>query len=480
MSHFLGVIMSKIIFFFAGTGDTAENYKEAKNDSRSSRFEEDVIRIYINGCQAAEVGNGFVFPNLDIAANNIRDAFNGNQLDLTKLKDNFGAALGKIDGVSNPHQTVTIDELALEGFSRGAVTTFSVAKKLDELNIPIHIFANQPVPGEADFYKPLYSKYCDLTQCKNIRSAYTFLASYHRENHPIQNYFFRQMVAKFAPDVQAKEILFPHQQHLEWFSNSPINLHINQLMAEKGFKKPDDEAKKIAQWYNKNPNHYFTPPEFMQTIYGAHTPINKDPLFLKQLMDKAGIYLSEAGFIDTNTLLTPEKAAAIIAIHQVNTEHKNTFYELVLKETKQANQFVNIINKVTDVCHYLSRVTQDRTNKSEKIVENSNNYKNTVFLETYQFLKHDKPKKQDQKAFADVIYQAEKTFRGTALGIERGNMRLILKILTNFITHITGIALIVNSIHKAQTGNWLLFNHNRSENAVRDTRETCLKLMPPA
>jgi hypothetical protein len=131
--------MAKVVFFFAGTGDDGEQYFLDKE--HQSTFKDDVIRVYIKGCQEELVGNGFLFPDLEIAANNVRNAFEGNQLNLTKLKENFGDGLYHIQSNRGVNVTQTIESIALEGFSRGAVTTYATAKKLDDLDIPIDITA---------------------------------------------------------------------------------------------------------------------------------------------------------------------------------------------------------------------------------------------------------------------------------------------------------------------------------------------------
>jgi hypothetical protein len=77
--------MTKVVFFFAGTGDDGAYYAFDKEDS--IQFKDDVIRVYIKGCQEEQVGNGFLSPDLDIAANNVRSAFESNTLDLAKLKE---------------------------------------------------------------------------------------------------------------------------------------------------------------------------------------------------------------------------------------------------------------------------------------------------------------------------------------------------------------------------------------------------------
>ena len=250
-------------------------------------------------------------------------------------------------------------------------------------------------------------------------------------------------------------------------------------MAENGLTHSLDHESAIRKWYQNNENSYFTPHEFMQTIYGADGVFSKDPIYLDMLIENAKEFLAQSK-MDVQGIIKPEQATAIIAIahlsdEDINRETKIRLYELVLKGSKRAEQFAKIVNKVTEVCDYLPYVTVDNTsNKSQMINLHANNYKKSVFLDSFEFLSKDKPNVQDKKHFAGNIYKAECVFREQALGIERNIMRTILKLLTNFITHITGVALIVNTINKVKTGNWLLFQHNRSENAVRDTRKTVL------
>lgn len=469
--------MPKLIFFFAGTGDDGSQYVSLKENQ--STFQKDVIRIYIKGCQEERVGNGFLFPDLEIAANNVRNAFEGNELNLDKLRENFGDGLFRIYGQSPDCNIVSVDDITLEGFSRGAVTTFATAKKLDDLNIPLHIIANQPVPGETGIAKRLYSRYCDLRGCQNIKSAHTFLASYNLEQGLIHNYFFRQMVAKFSPEVNAQQMLFPHQHHLDWFSGSPIHIYSNKLMAESGLTHPKNDEERIKAWYQNNKHTYFTPHDFLQTIYGAEGPLSKDPIYLNMIMENAKEYLANNN-MGTERVIKSEQAMAIVAIAHLPDEYINSvtkikLYELVLKNSKRAEQFAKIVNQVTEVCDYLPQVTRDiASGKDQRIKEYSNDYKKSVFLDSLEFLSKEKPNKQDKKQFADKIDEAESKFRKQALSIDRNNMRIILKLLTNFITHITGVALIVNTINKVKTGNWLLFQHNRSENAVRDVKKGLL------
>lgn len=483
----LGGKMPKVIFFFAGTGDDGEGYKLMKEGgyglgNKSDPFQDDVIRIYIKGCQEKRVGNGFLFPDLEIAANNVRNAFTNEGLDLDKLKENFGDGLFEICGQPPGSSTVTVASIALEGFSRGAVTTFATAKKLNDLNIPMHIIANQPVPGETGIAKGLYSRYCDLRACHNIQTAHTFLASYNLEQGFIHNYFFRQMVAKFPAEIHAQEILVPHQHHLDWFQSSPIHHHINKLMAENGFTHPRDDKQAIKRWYRDNhrdnQGSYFTPYELMQTVYGSDGTFAKDPIYLDWVIAKARSVLPQDIPPVIQAELNAEQACAIIAISKLSdtniaSEKQRALYQLVLKDSKPAEQFVKIVNKVAEVCDYLPRVAGgNNSSKSDLIRTHAQNYKNSVILASFELLSKANPSVEDKNNFANTICEAECVFKKQALG---NVIHTILKVLANFITHVTGIALIANTINKATTGRWILFKHNSAEDAVRATRKALLK-----
>ena len=171
--------MYKIVFFFAGTGRTAEEYKREHEGFLD--FSGDVIRIYVNGCQDRRVGGlgGALSPDLTVATRKIAGAFTSDNncvnLNLQKLQKEFGSAI-IIDTKINNTAPNSIESIALEGYSRGAVQTLAVASKLNEFNLPIDIIANQPVTGEKYNGKPLFKTYKDVSACINIRSATTLYA----------------------------------------------------------------------------------------------------------------------------------------------------------------------------------------------------------------------------------------------------------------------------------------------------------------
>lgn len=80
--------MPKVIFSFAGTRDNGEVDTE-KLEKQS--FNDDVIRVYFRGCQEKNMGNGQIFPDLEIVASKIRAAFTADKLlDLDEVSKNDG------------------------------------------------------------------------------------------------------------------------------------------------------------------------------------------------------------------------------------------------------------------------------------------------------------------------------------------------------------------------------------------------------
>ena len=85
--------MAKIMFCFVGTGDKKDHFKNeletvsmnaeiSKIDGvpqyglvKKPRFHNDVIRVYVRGCENDNVGGNGLFPDLEILANKINLAF---------------------------------------------------------------------------------------------------------------------------------------------------------------------------------------------------------------------------------------------------------------------------------------------------------------------------------------------------------------------------------------------------------------------
>lgn len=477
--------MAKIIFCFAGTGSTGERFGQIIEEQNN--FNDDVIRVYIKGCQNKNVGGNALFPDLDIVAKKIRGAFNKDQtLDLAKLRRLLGNAITQIEGPTankSPH----ISTIGLYGFSRGAVTTFATAKKLNELAIPMHLIANQPVPGQMSehSFRSLYAKYHDLSACENIKSATTLLSTYSMQNGVIDNTFFQQMVATFPASTETNNYLLPHQSHLEWARHDFAASHISKQLDNKEF------ATRSAYWgdydydinprvaYRNNDEFYFTPPEFGQKIFGAEkVTIRLDPNYVAVIKSKANEILTENNFLELSTELTVAQARAIVAISKADAlkaEVKNRFYSFVLEQTNNAKKFIKIVNKTQDTTEYLIHAVDDKkTTKSALIKHHSNQFKKDIFLASYGYLKSEPFLNKEE--LCRYISRAEKTFERNALDIDRNIMRRAMKVIVNSILAITGIGMFANYHHKQKTGSWYFFDDTRStrvmKNALKEINET--------
>ncbi|BCA95726.1 hypothetical protein TUM19329_20870 [Legionella antarctica] len=222
----------KILFVFSGTGDKA---KDVKWSYDQQTFKDDVVRVYFNGCQDFSIGGktpgvGYLSPNLDVVSSKLRDCFNiKGELSFSKLKRKFGNSI-IIEGVNS--DDAPVDSINLAGFSRGAVTTFAAARHLDDLNIPIALFAEDPVPGNSkqnakkkgtEFYKNH-----DLRDCKNLHQADVILGVYKKNVDPLHNKFYRQMAPLFSEQCNASISTLPKTYHLK-FSLKSLNHKVDYL-----------------------------------------------------------------------------------------------------------------------------------------------------------------------------------------------------------------------------------------------------------
>ena len=466
--------MPKVVFCFAGTGDSGDDY--ADDLELRNKFNVDVIRIYFRGCQHDNVGGGYVFTDLEIVANKIKNAFNTDKtMDLAKLKEEMGDGICLIKGPVD-QQKVQIESIGLQGFSRGAVTTFAVAKKLDSFDIPMDIIANQPVPGPG-----IFSKYNDLTACKNIRSATTLIASHNLENSFAHNHFFHQMVTQFPPQTHAKNLLMPHQAHLEWFHHSVVPSHIGKQFVQSGYARASrfiDFDQKIKQQYTSK-DIYFTPKEFSQKVFSNGEPvISKDHLYLAIIKEQAQKIMADLAL--DGSRLNDEQASAIVALGKQKTitlEEQKNLITFIVADSANAKKLTQIMNRTHEIIEFLSHVTSDTSGKSKAIKEQAPIYQRDIFLKTYEYLQNMNPSKEESREFCKQIDQVQSQFSSNALSIDRGIMRKAMQIITNTILHATGLFLIFNTINKAVTGNWFLFRQTRSEAEMGKVAKEVKKLV---
>ncbi|MGL6037100.1 MAG: hypothetical protein ACRC0B_07995 [Legionella sp.] len=158
-----------------------------------------------------------------MVAKKVRESFskvtNGAQLNLAKLQRQFGESI-LIEPKEGLESVEVIDDITLKGFSRGAVTTFATARALDDLDTPISILANDPVPGDSrvrsDEADSLYSKNFDLSGYGNIVRGEVLLGSYSKHHNALENKWFRQMAPKFPPTADSHIYLVNKEHHCEF------------------------------------------------------------------------------------------------------------------------------------------------------------------------------------------------------------------------------------------------------------------------
>lgn len=196
------------------------DFTEGRTEDTGESFNDDVIRVYFNGCQDKHIGGhsklkGYLDPNLDVVANKVRHAFSRDDvvtLNLADLKKEFGSSI-IIEPKEGLMDVEEVDDITLNGFSRGAVATFATARALDDLDTPMSLLAEDPVPGNSreNTYKQdsLYAKNFDLSHCRNIARGEILLGTYSKHNQGWENKWFRQMAPKFNVTTDSHIFMVP-------------------------------------------------------------------------------------------------------------------------------------------------------------------------------------------------------------------------------------------------------------------------------
>tara|TARA_R110002167_G_C12597124_1_gene644787 strand:- start:195 stop:1208 length:1014 start_codon:yes stop_codon:yes gene_type:complete len=249
--------MYNIVFVFAGTG---ENFTDPSDPSWFAHdylnSGKDII-IKINGCHNIGVGhndesylqkfgvglahvgilsmtllmdgNKF-FPDLSIIVSKVlqyifnRYHFNMSELSLSLRNDKnkVFAEYSKPDEVSCS-QLIQISSITLVGFSRGGITSFLLAKELYKLcpQIPVYIFASQPVPGSTRVARLLnprsMAKGClDLSECTNVKLCHIALGNIDKSAVPwYEEYLYTQIVPRFNSSTGVTIHSLPIKSHFE-------------------------------------------------------------------------------------------------------------------------------------------------------------------------------------------------------------------------------------------------------------------------
>lgn len=297
---------------FAGTGDTAINNRNLEE----VKFNKDVIRVYFNGCQDATIGGRYVVgslsPNLDIVAQKTRECFDKQgELSIAELKKKFGSSI--IIEPDSVEGLVEVDEIYLTGFSRGAVTTFSVARHLDDLNKPIQLFALGPVPGESLAYAKKsnseYNKNHDLSNCKNLTHAVVVITQCRRNVNYFHDTYFKQMAPYFNSACDSHVYSVPQKHHLSSFG-AALNQKIDFLVSTGCCSKD----RPLIYSESKDPKFFF--PKFMTQI--NHPGNAQETELLPRYRQKLILALKDKGYKEVENW-SVKTAQAMFALAQSST-----------------------------------------------------------------------------------------------------------------------------------------------------------------
>ena len=221
----------KIFFSFAGTGGAAEILQQ--NLEPLQAFDDNIVRVYFNGCQDSRIGGGnsltglasrYISPNLDFVAAGVRQAFKTSdniypELSLQALKDRFGDAIRIEPDTALTEDKYQATSISLDGFSRGAVTTFACARYLNDLDVEMSLYAEDPVPGssrsDTERSASQYAQNFDLSKCNNLKRAVVTVGTYTKNHGGLQNKYFRQMTPNFYAKTDANIYTSPKSHHLE-------------------------------------------------------------------------------------------------------------------------------------------------------------------------------------------------------------------------------------------------------------------------
>ncbi|MFA6304124.1 MAG: hypothetical protein WC627_13470 [Legionella sp.] len=483
----------KIIFFFPPTGMPASAYYDAEVDGL---FSNDVIRVYVQSCTHKNLGNGYLIPNLEVAARNISRCFDAHSkiINFEILADGLDSGLWLIKGCSQEDlkAPIVIDKICLQGYSRGAVTAFAVAKQLDHLDIPIHILADRPVSGDVSDSLPgtMYAKYNNLSECKNIHSALTLLAAHDLQQGFIHNTFFKQMLPKYPQHAQIDTKLLPCTNHFEstnreYIKYNLINEHM-RLDLTAANKLQVDLSSYLKTHYSckaSNNTYYYTPEAYRQQIFAAGNPVPKDKLFLDGIRHNAQIICNKNKIqLPNKSQISDEQACAIHIIGRLkvpNESDKLPLLNFVLTNTNEAKQLIQIVTNIHESCVYLEHATANKTLEEIKpklIAKAALDFKIDVFMQSFAYLNKANKTETDKRAFIASLKQAQTLFENQALNYDRGIGRKILYAVVNLVLVVTGLFVFANTLNKMNNGNWLFFSETRSTQVMRETLKDCVAL----
>ncbi len=211
--------VEKIAFFyFGGTGSPVWFRGGSGGPACLRRFKYEhkfkmspnCLRVYFEGCHDHRIGGrrfgGDIDPNLDVISEKLRRCFTPGSdkkatLSIGELKRLFGNSIRiEPEELAGDDVVVDVTKIVMSGYSRGAVTCSAAVRWLDELAVPMHAFAQDPVPGntlrQAATDGSEYKKNADLIKYAHLMELIVSVGTYRSDLFFAQNIFFRQMLSK--------------------------------------------------------------------------------------------------------------------------------------------------------------------------------------------------------------------------------------------------------------------------------------------
>ncbi|CDZ76453.1 hypothetical protein BN59_00722 [Legionella massiliensis] len=353
----------KILFVFAGTGGEASDEHsrfEEISDTDPVPYKEDVVRVYFSGCQYSQIGGrstlmGLISPNLDTVGKNIKNCFNlNNYLSLNELQEKFGNAV-IIEGAEG-EDLIPVDSIDMTGFSRGAVTTFSVARHLDELNIPMSLLAVEPVPGHskqnAKKNGSEFVKNCDLTGLQNLVQAEVMLGAYTKHpvlTMPFHGKFFRQMAPLFPSNCDTSIYTYPKFDHNE--ANRTLHQRMFNFIKRRNLSPFEDIPA------NNNDTVFFVPKVVQQKFLPG---VDGRLQILPEIKEKLFALVAQK-YPDLQTrlgTLSTKQLQALHALKQCYTSKEHLVNIVISDRTSQAEAIREFIIEFENINQYINKQFQ--------------------------------------------------------------------------------------------------------------------------
>ncbi|KTC85296.1 hypothetical protein [Legionella cincinnatiensis] len=398
----------KILFVFGGTGVNAQmirDFTEGKTEDTGETFNDDVIRVYFNGCQDKHIGGhsklkGYLDPNLDVVANKVRHAFSKDDvvtLNLVDLKKEFGSSI-IIEPKEGLTDVVEVDDITLNGFSRGAVATFATARALDDLDTPISLLAEDPVPGNdrENTYKhdSLYAKNFDLSHCRNIARGEILLGTYSKHNKGWENKWFRQMAPKFNTITDSHIFMVPKKMHVEF--NRRATTYTSSFLYNRGLTTTS------LAWREENDRAYVIPKVEQQKFhFGVVGRAEYLPSYKMSVLRSLKSQYDPEIFCPIGEGSKFKWGQALLALHNA-TMDEETFKILskaVLKNTDKGKGLREFIVEFDSIVQYSKEQSTLKADHRRTMAELE---KNTYKL-IADFYKLENPSLKEKEALAQAI-----------------------------------------------------------------------------